>query len=243
MTGRTSRVATPPGRQTTSAARDRIAEIGEPWRAALRMAWQAHCGGSIGVGAALTDSSGAIVATGRNRVLDTDAPSGRLHATCLAHAEIDVLAQLPQGDYFDHTLWSTLEPCVMCTSAVVLSHVGTVRYAAADPLWSGIDRLPALNAQVARRWPVRCGPLPGPLGAFCGLLPLIRAIRRRPDGVVVQAYAEHDPALVALGRRLVGSGSLDDLLGASIEEVLERLWADLCGIRAPPRPDRAMRDK
>jgi tRNA(Arg) A34 adenosine deaminase TadA len=198
------------------------------------MAWQAHCSGNVGVGAVLTDSTGVIVATGRNRVLDADAPSGRLHSTYLAHAEMDVLAQLPHGDYPDHTLWSTLEPCLMCASAVVLSHVGTVRYAAADPLWSGIDRLPVLNAQVARRWPVRCGPLPGPVGAFCGLLPLVWAVREKADGVVARAYAEHDPPLLALGRRLVSDGTLDDLLGASIEEVMERVWPELCDVSEPP---------
>jgi len=162
------------------------------------MAWEAHCSGNVGVGAVLTDPAGVIVATGRNRVLDAEAPAGRLHASYLAHAEMDVLAQLPE-----HTLWTTLEPCLMCASAVVLSHVGRVGYVAADPLWSGIDRLPELNAQVARRWPIRCGPMPGPVGAFCGLLPLVWAMRRKLDGVVARAYAEHDPGLLALGRRLV----------------------------------------
>jgi hypothetical protein len=117
----------------------------------------------------------------------------------------------------------------------VLSHVRAVRYAARDPLWSGIDRLPALNAQVARRWPVRCGPLAGPIGAFCGLLPLVWALREKADGVVARAYAEHDRALLALGRRLLGEGSLDDLVGASIEEVLGRLWPDLDEVSEPSR--------
>ena len=232
MTGRRSRAANPPGPQTTS-ANERTADLGEPWRVALRMAWQAHGRGNVGVGSVLTDSTGVIVATGRNRVLDAEAPSGRLHSTYLAHAEMDVLAQLPQGEYPEHALWSTLEPCLMCASAVVLSHVGAVRYASTDPLWSGIDRLPALNGQVARRWPVRCGPLPGPVGAFCGLLPLVWSIRQKDDGVVARAYAEHDPALLALGRRLVGDGTLDQLLGASIEQVLERLWPELCQVAAP----------
>jgi tRNA(Arg) A34 adenosine deaminase TadA len=98
------------------------------------MAWQAHCRGNLGVGAVLTGPAGVIVAAGRNRVRDVEAPRGRLHTTYLAHAEMDVLAQLPHGDYPDHTLWTTLEPCLMCASAVVLSHVGIVRYAAADPL-------------------------------------------------------------------------------------------------------------
>ena len=69
-------------------------DIEEPWRTALRMAWQAHCRGNVGVGAVLTDPAGVIVATGRNRVRDVEAPSGRLHTTYLAHAEMDVLAQL-----------------------------------------------------------------------------------------------------------------------------------------------------
>lgn len=53
--------------------------------------------------------------------------------------------------------------------------------------------------------------------------------------MVVRAHAEHDPALLALGRRLVGDGTLDDLPGASIEEALERWWADLCRIAQAPK--------
>jgi tRNA(adenine34) deaminase len=207
--------------------------VGEPWRTALRLAWEAHGTGNIGVGAVLTDPAGAIVATGRNRVFDGDAPPGRLRSTYLAHAEMDVLAQLPHGDYPGHVLWTTLEPCLMCASAVVLSHVGTVRYAAGDPLWSGIDRLPDLNAQVGRRWPIRHGPLRGAIAAFCGLLPLVWAVRRKADGVVARAYQEHDPVLLALARRLVRDGVLDELRGGSLDQALARLWDDLCTIEAP----------
>jgi hypothetical protein len=146
---------------------------------------------------------------------------------------MDALSQLPHDDYPDHTLWTTLEPCLMCASALVLSHVGTVRYAAADPLWSGIDRVAGLNAQAARRWPIRHGPLRGPVAAFCGLLPLVWAVRRKADGVVARAYQEHDPVLLALARCLVRDGVLDNLRGASVEQALARLWADLCGIATP----------
>ena len=237
MTSRTPGSSTAHGANVTKRARQSggPADIGEPWRTALALAWQAHCSGNVGVGAVLTDAAGAIVASGKNRVHDAQAPPGRLHSTYLAHAEIDALAQLPHDDYPNHTLWTTLEPCVMCASAVVLSHVGSVRYGAADPLWSGIDRLPELNAQVARRWPIRCGPLHGPVGALCGLLPLVWALRQKSNGVVARAYAERDPGLLALGRRLVGDGTLDQLLGASIEEALARLWAKLCHVGDSPR--------
>ncbi|MGH6943268.1 MAG: hypothetical protein ACREH6_03480, partial [Geminicoccaceae bacterium] len=59
--------------------------IGEPWRTALRLAWEAHAKGNLGVGCVLTDGAGAIVAAGRNRVIDADAPPGRLRSTYLAH--------------------------------------------------------------------------------------------------------------------------------------------------------------
>ena len=206
--------------------------IGEPWRAALRLAWEAQGRGNIGVGAVLTDRAGEIVASGRNRVFDADAPPGRLRSTWLAHAEMDALAQLSHGDYPDHTLWTTLEPCLMCASAVVLSHVGNVRYAATDPLRSGIDRVAGLNAQAARRWPIRHGPMRGPVAAFCGLLPLVWAVRRKADGVVARAYQEHDPALLELARRLIGEGVLDELRGGSVEEASTRLWDDLCAVAA-----------
>jgi tRNA(Arg) A34 adenosine deaminase TadA len=200
-----------------------------PWQVALRLAWEAHCAGNIGVGAVLTNPTGTIVARGRNRVCDATAPPGRLSATYLAHAEIDVLGQLPEGDYKHHTLWTTLEPCLLCLSAVVLSHVGTVRYAAADPLWHDLDGLPQLNAQVARRWPARIGPLSGPVAALCALLPLIWAVRRNSEGVVARAYGSSNLSLLALARRLADEGVPDD---GSVECALQRWWEDLSIVAA-----------
>jgi tRNA(adenine34) deaminase len=207
--------------------------IDEPWLSAIGLAWEAYSTGNIGVGAVLTDPTGRIVACGRNRIVDTDAPPGRLRGSYLAHAEIDVLAQLPQGDYRDHVLWTTLEPCLLCAAAAVLSHVGTVRFAAADPLWSGIERLPELNAQVARRWPRRQGPVDGSLAAFCALLPLVWSVRERPDGVVIRAYEVTNPSLLELARRLVEHGALDRLRGEPVIRALDHLWPALALIDRP----------
>ena len=96
----------------------------EPWQVALTLAWEAHIGGNVGVGAVLTDPRGRIVAVGRNRVSDKEAPPGRLRSTYIAHAEIDVLGQLMRGDYRHHTLWTTLESCPLCCMAIVMSNVG-----------------------------------------------------------------------------------------------------------------------
>jgi hypothetical protein len=84
-----------------------------------------------------------------------------------------------------------------------------------------------------RRWPVRAGPLRGPVAVFCGLLPLVWAVRQKADGVVARAYQEHDPALLALARQLVQDGVLDELRGGSLEQALALLWDDLCAVAGP----------
>ena len=168
------------------------------------MAWEAFQEGSIPVGSVITAGSGAVVAEGRNRAFGPH--SGGLAGSAVAHAEMEALSQIPPGDYPDHTLWSSLEPCFMCSAAAVHSHVGSVSYAAADPLISGIDRLPSLHAWVESRWPRRRGPLPGPIGAFAGLLPLVWLADRRPDGAVAATHREADAATVDLAVRLARSG-------------------------------------
>jgi tRNA(adenine34) deaminase len=40
-----------------------------PWQAALEMAWEAYCVGTIPIGAAVADADDNIVARGRNRIM------------------------------------------------------------------------------------------------------------------------------------------------------------------------------
>ena len=68
--------------------------MGAPWRVAVDQAWESFVAGSFGVGAVVTDPSGAVVSAGRNRIGESTGPSGRLYGTRLAHAEMDVLAGL-----------------------------------------------------------------------------------------------------------------------------------------------------
>ena len=202
-------------------------DLDAAWQRALAQAWRAHVLGNIGVGAVLTDRSGTIIAEGRNRVCDTSAPPGRLHGNYLAHAEMDVLAQLPVGDFEHHTIWTTLEPCLLCVSAVVTSHVGVVRFAAPDPLWVGIDRLRDRNAQADKRWPERIGPLTGPVAAFCAVLPMVWFFRQQGGGSAVSAYEADHPDLVALAHTLAHEETLDLLGGERVERVLDELWPRL----------------
>ena len=202
-------------------------ELAEPWRVALARAWAAYARGNIGVGAALTDGAGRIVARGRNRVSEAEAPPGHLHGSYIAHAEIDVLGQLPPGDYSDHKLFTTLEPCALCSVAIVMSKIGHVAYAAADPLWRDLTRLKDVDPFLAERWPARAGPLTGPIAGFGGLLPLFWFLRNKPDGRVVQAYRQHRPELLSLAEFLDADPAWAALGDADVEAALDRVGAEL----------------
>ncbi len=202
----------------------------EPWQTALTLAWEAYVGGNVGVGAVLTDPRGRVVAVGRNRVSDKEAPPGRLRSTSIAHAELDVLGQLMPGDYRHHTLWTTLESCPLCSMAIVMSNVGSVAFAARDRLWEGISRLTELNEFIARRRPVRRGPLDGPVSVFSELLPLLWFLERKPSGSVIKKYEAEHPRLLALAETLSGDARFTELKAHPLNVALNQLWADLAAI-------------
>jgi tRNA(adenine34) deaminase len=209
----------------------RLSALDEPLRTAVALAWDAFVGGNVGVGAVLTDPHGLIAAVGRNRVSDPEAPPGRLRSTFLAHAEIDVLGQLPPGDYEHHTLWTTLEPCPLCSIAIVMGNVGSVVFAARDRLWRGISRLTEVNEFIASSWPARRGPLDGPVSVFCELLPLFWFLDRKPNGTVVQNYETQHPRLLALAKKLRDDVRFTDPKAWALETVLSRFWRELAAIQ------------
>src|SRR4051794_29736227 len=131
----------------------------DPWRRCFTLAWQSRLAGSVPVGAVVVDRHGEVVAEGRNRFGEQAAPAGQLAGTALGHAELNALAQLAPGSYEQHVLYTSLEPCLLCTAALTHTHVGQVRFAAADPLWRGLQRLPQPNKNI----PPRGGGPPRPL--------------------------------------------------------------------------------
>lgn len=143
-----------------------IDSLDRPWREALSLAWQACVEGSVPVGAVLCDGAGEIIASGRNRRHAEQAPPGQLAGSAIAHAEINALATLPFGFYPDHVLHTTVEPCLLCTAALRITHIGTVKFAVEDPLWSGMDRLGEVSPQSARHAAKRIGPMDGAVRAF-----------------------------------------------------------------------------
>ncbi len=106
--------------------------------------------GEVPVGAVVV-SNGAIVGRGFNR--------RELLASSLEHAELAALkdASLHLGSWrlLGATVYSTLEPCIMCAGALVHARIERLFYGAADPKFGGIESLyqlandPRLNHQFA----------------------------------------------------------------------------------------------
>ncbi|GMA16603.1 nucleoside deaminase [Deinococcus metallilatus] len=107
---------------------------------ALRLAREAQAAGSAPVGAVLVNARGEVIARGRNRVGEAQSPE-HVGAASVAHAEMDVFFSVGKvRDAETLTLYTSLEPCLMCGGASALLGVGRVVWATADP-WGGSGRL------------------------------------------------------------------------------------------------------
>jgi tRNA(Arg) A34 adenosine deaminase TadA len=118
-------------------------------RVALGQAAAAGAGGEVPVGAVLVRGED-VIATGANKPIASHDPT--------AHAEIQALRAGGQalGSYRlnDTTLYVTLEPCVMCASAIVHARVRRLVFGAWDARAGGagsitdVFALPGLNHRV-----------------------------------------------------------------------------------------------
>ena len=95
---------------------------------ALELAESAASRGEVPVGAVLTKDQ-EIVAEGHNLTVTSNDPT--------AHAEVVVIREAAQklGDWrlTGCTLYVTLEPCAMCSGALVLSRLRRLVFGASDP--------------------------------------------------------------------------------------------------------------
>jgi tRNA(Arg) A34 adenosine deaminase TadA len=199
----------------------------EPWQTCFALAWEAFCAGSVPVGAVVVDAGEAIVGQGRNTRFDLQARPGQLANTAIAHAEMNALATLPHGRYADHVLYTTLEPCLLCSAALVHAGVGRVRYAVDDPNLAGIGRVPDVLGYVSRRWPVREGPIVSPLSSISIVLNLMFWLGWNPEAGFVQAVARTMPHLCTAAQSLVTSQDMAALKRLSPSQAFDFLTASM----------------
>ena len=187
----------------------------------LELAVEGFHAGSFPVGAVLLGTDGQVIAEGRNRMGEPTAPEGRLRNTALAHAEMDVMAQLRLGDYEDTILYTSLEPCLLCQAALTMTHIGEVRYLAPDSICIGLDRLPEINEHARRRYPTIVGPFRDPRSVLAQILPMAVFVLFNRNGDTIADYRRHAPDAVAAAERVVDERLWPER-GEPLDELVER---------------------
>jgi tRNA(Arg) A34 adenosine deaminase TadA len=186
-------------------ALDAWEQLDRPWRASFELAWEAFADGTVPVGAVVVDENDAVVAQGRNRIFADSAPAHQIAGTRLAHAELNALAQLSTDRRWDScTLYTTLEPCVLCVAATSVATVGRIRFAGAA-VHSGSSNLAGMDLGIPRPLNLTVeGPLEGPfelLGAALHLAFFVGENAGPPP--LVESYSARRPSLFALARSLL----------------------------------------
>jgi tRNA(adenine34) deaminase len=103
---------------------------------ALRLAKISASLGEVPVGAVVV-FEGEIVGLGLNR--------RELTGSCVEHAEMnavkDASVNLGRWRLIDTTVYSTLEPCIMCTGALCHARISCLVYGVLDPKFGAIESL------------------------------------------------------------------------------------------------------
>ncbi|HYV64515.1 MAG TPA: tRNA adenosine(34) deaminase TadA [Bryobacteraceae bacterium] len=145
-------------------------------REALELALEAERGGEVPVGAVLV-IDGRVMGRGRNSPISRSDPT--------AHAEVLALreAAAATGNYRleGATMYTTLEPCVMCAGALVAARVSRLVFGARDLRFGGVrSKFQLADTDVLNH---RVEIVEGVLGAECAeLLRRFFNSRRLADG-------------------------------------------------------------
>ena len=97
---------------------------------ALALAREAFAAGEVPVGCVIADAQGRIIGRGRNRREE--------RADATSHAEIEAIreacAALGSWRLDGCTIYVTLEPCPMCTGAMINARIPVLDFGAREPL-------------------------------------------------------------------------------------------------------------
>lgn len=104
-------------------------------RKAIEAAGEAKALDEVPIGASIVDAGGGLLATAYNLTITNNDPT--------AHAEILAIRQAAAkiGNYRlpGMTLYTTIEPCVMCAGALVNARVSRLVFGAHDERFGGVE--------------------------------------------------------------------------------------------------------
>lgn len=108
-------------------------KLSDPWKESVNLAWEAFGNGNTPIGSVIVDHSGIIISKGMNMcsLVEENHP---LSGTSMGHAEMNSMVML-RGEHANieqYSLYSTMEPCPMCFSTLMMMHIGNLHYGAKD---------------------------------------------------------------------------------------------------------------
>ena len=194
---------------------------GPAWRAAFDQAWESWKAGSLGIGAVIVDESGQIIARGRNRVLE-DPGTGPISGTLLAHAEMNAFAELGLRTGAGLSLFTTMEPCLMCAATAISVRLEEVHFASCDPVYAGLEDALAAHPFTEGRQPRRHRLDDPLLAAIASILPMANRVWSRPGQLPRKEWLDQHRPCWDAAVELVDTGSLACLAndGAGLDDVL-----------------------
>ncbi len=109
-------------------------QLETPWQDAMRQALTAYSQGSAPIGAVVVSERGDVVSIGRNNFAGDR----------LAHAETEALRNIPPtAERRKCAIYTTKEPCPMCTGAIRMTQLDAVHLGARDPAAGSTELLNA----------------------------------------------------------------------------------------------------
>jgi tRNA(Arg) A34 adenosine deaminase TadA len=105
------------------------------WKMAFNNAWEAFKINTIPISCIIMDENNSVVASGKNTVYCKDSKDMKLFNSKLAHAEINTILLLDESlhpNIKKYTLYTTMEPCILCFGAIIMGNIRNVKFAAKD---------------------------------------------------------------------------------------------------------------
>ena len=204
-------------------------KLSVPWKACWDQAWQAYCDESNPIGAVIVDSTGNILAKGRNRIFGKPPKDSRhIHNNPLAHAEINALLTLDfdEFDPYSSSLYTTVEPCPLCIGAICMSKIKKIHYGARDP-WAGSSNLLQATPYLRKKRIKAFGPDNNEFETAILSLQTDFSLRYRPERFqkVINRWMELHPEITRKAMRVYESGILPKMKDREVssEQILFEL--------------------
>jgi len=186
--------------------------LGNTWQTVMLSAVEAYLKNSIPIGAAIVDNNGAVVSIGRN---------GLTHDR-IAHAETEALRSAPAGlDRKNASIYSSMEPCPMCTGAIRLMQLKTLYMAARDPAAGSTELLSA--TKFMRHFECQVVAPANPTLEFVNVAILIEYRTRNDHQRWREDWYVYHPLAVEIGEEMASSGIYESWIArdCSAQEIYE----------------------